>query len=221
MVIGAPRIQCRAVPTVRSPELVIPENMVAPEVHFRGFLPCAAGVVWPLVLSLAINLSTAMSEGSALEAFPGERPPAARMREYMRDNRPKLTSDEVALIAGAQPASLLQYADLSVPPALVADAPNGITPAMVEQRLVSTMRAQDENTQRQAYRQSKRAEIRNGLFAKLEAAMHNTAPLLLEKLKRTHVMAAPRAACCSRLPNSGGDTSLHRSLRRSGEPRTT
>jgi hypothetical protein len=157
--------------------------MVAPEVRSSfGSSCCAAGVLYrqltPFILAI---MATASNE---LETFPGERPEAGRMKEWLRDNTPKLTNDEVALINSAEPASLIPYRDVTVPPPLTVGG--DVTQAMFENRVVTRLAKEDENHTRQATREAKRSEIQSGLFAKLEASMLHSAPLMLDKLKTDH-----------------------------------
>ena len=131
------------------------------------------------------------SASQDFEPFVGERPEAGRVKDWLRLARTKLSNDEVALLNGAEAPSLIAYRDVQVPPALVAGG--DVTANMVENRVVTRLTKQDENAQRQALRASKTAEIQQGLFVRIEASLLETAPLLLARLKRDHVLAPPFA----------------------------
>lgn len=167
--------------------------MVAPEVRSSGLSPCATGALQLYVVALTSVLAMSATSSADFERFPGEKPSAAESKEWLRKSRPLLSDDEVALINGLEPSSLLGYSLLSVPPALVANDATGVTAAMVEQRAVVRLQRQDDNTSRTEVRDAKKAELQHGLFKRLEKSMMDSAPLLLAKLKREHAMAGPRA----------------------------
>ena len=73
------------------------------------------------LLSLSGTLS-AMAADSKLESFPGEKPLASDVLEWVRVNKPRLTADERALADGYKPRTLLQYTPATVPAALTAGA---------------------------------------------------------------------------------------------------
>ena len=69
-----------------------------------------------------------------LDAFPGERPLASDVLEWTRVNKPRLSADFRAIADGYTPRSLLAYAAVTVPDALVAVAGGDITASMVANR---------------------------------------------------------------------------------------
>ena len=94
---------------VRTGSIRTVDFMVAPEVRTSGLSSCAAGALQLLVFAVAVAQKTMSAETDFLP-FPGERPSAAEAKEWIKKAKAKFTDDEVAMINGAEPSSLLTYA---------------------------------------------------------------------------------------------------------------
>ena len=141
-----------------------------------------------------------MSADSKLDGFPGEKPLASDVLDWLRLHKPRLTSDQRALADGYSPRALLAYSAASVPAALVADATTGITPAMVANREVVRMAKLDDNAKLLQQRTAHEAELRNGFFEIIAESLVTKAPLLLSGLRTRHAQAAPFASFCDGQP---------------------
>ena len=98
-------------------------------------------ILLPLLYTLLSSLS-GMSVDSRLDAFPGNKPLASEVNEWLLANKPKLTSDQRAIVDGYTPRSLLAYSAVTVPAALVVGV--NVTEAMVANREIVIMSRTDE-----------------------------------------------------------------------------
>ena len=102
----------------------------------------AAAIGRPLLFTL-LSLSAMAANDSRLDPFPGEKPLASDVLEWLRVNKPKLSSDHRALVDGYTPRSLLGYSSATVMPELVAGG--DVTASMVANREVIRQTRIDEN----------------------------------------------------------------------------
>ena len=119
-----------------------------------------------------------------LEAFPSNKPPAAEVTEvldWLVVNKPRLNSDQRALVDGCTPRPLLAYESATMPAALVAGG--DITEAMVATCDMLRLSRTDENLKLAKQKLSHEAELRNSLFDAISASLTSKAPLLLKGLK--------------------------------------
>ena len=99
-----------------------------------------------------------------------------------------LPADWLALVDGLTPRSLLQYALQTVPEALVyavaSDADPGVPQSSVLTRAAERQRIEDANNLKTVTRRAHVAELRNDFFISLEMSLSDSAPLLLDQLRR-------------------------------------
>ena len=92
-----------------------------------------------------------------------------------------LPADQRALVDGRMPRTLLQYREISVPPALATG--EGITAATVASREASRQSTADANALKADQKKSHESEIRLALFQSIYSALKPNAPLLVKKLE--------------------------------------
>ena len=142
-----------------------------------SLLMCAPTVPTHSILLLAIftskmseHISTKTAASVALPVFTKERPTAEYHQEWAKAARTHFTADQLSLIDGYDPLSLLQYSSATVPGALVANESAGITPAAVAARDEARLRVRivastRSNIGSQARRPcSSLSQLRPGLF---------------------------------------------------------
>jgi hypothetical protein len=108
-----------------------------------------------------------------------------------------LPGDWLALLNGLQPRALLQYEPQSVPAALVFAAATqtdpGVPQSSVLTRDAEILRITDANAQKTSAKAAHDAELRHAFFVALELSLCDTAPLLLDQLRRDHVLGYSNA----------------------------
>ena len=156
----------------------------------------------PAVSSREAEISSFMSLGSAAAArtfpiHPGQACDLAEGRKWIDSVRRMLPSDWLSILDGVTPRILLQYKRLTVPVALMYAAVNdpdpGVPQTSVLSRELEIHRVQDTNAARDDSETAHMAELCNDFFVALELSLHESAPLLLDKLRTDH----PLAYCAS------------------------
>ena len=84
---------------IRIDDAAIPKHALIPKALLRRLCP----LLLPLL---------AMSVDAKLDVFPGEKPQAGDVLDWVRLNKPRLSSDQRALADGYTPRALLAYAAL-------------------------------------------------------------------------------------------------------------
>ena len=133
------------------------------------------------------------SNAAELTLLPKERPLAAEMKAWLEDNLTRLPPDQRAIVMGVEPQGLIAFEAATVLPALVHDAHNGITMAMVATREVAIQTIVDANAVKAKRKIAYLAEGANNLFVGLERALKPNAPLLLNKFKQAYPQAGAYA----------------------------
>ena len=166
-----------------------PTDTVASSIHAH-FSATADGrsPLFPLLTAL-LSLIAGMSADSKLSQYPGNAPLAQDALEWIRVNKPRLSTDERALADGYTPRSLLGYSLATVPAALTADG--DVTAGMVANREVVILAREDENRKLVRQKAAHEADMRNAFFETLADALMPKAPLMLQGLRERHKQGAP------------------------------
>ena len=83
------------------------------------------------------------------------------MKAWLEDNLTRLPPDQRALVMGVEPQGLIAFETATVLPALVHDAHNGITMAMVATREVAIQTIVDANAVKAKRKNAYLAEVAN------------------------------------------------------------
>ena len=135
------------------------------------------------------------SAARTLPAHPGQACTLAEGKKWALTIRRTLPADWLSMLNGATPRTLLQYSAIAVPAALVfmvADVANGV-PGTPQQSVIARdleiSKTTDMNVARALSKASHEAELRNEFFVALEITLSDSAPLLLDKLRKDHILA--------------------------------
>ena len=175
--------------------------MVAPpsRSYFFYVLPVVLAFTQAVDARSCLDLSSMSLVGSAASrafpAHPGQACALAEGAKWGMQVRRALSADWLALLNGITPRAFLQYNALALPTALIfqaADPDNGVASvpqASVLAREHEIAKTLDVNAARALSLESHEAEMRNDFFIALELSLVDSAPLLLDKLRRDHRLA--------------------------------
>ena len=134
------------------------------------------------------------SVASQFPVHPGQACTSAEGKVWAIAVKRLLPSDWLSLVDGVTPRTLFQYQKQTVPSALVyaaADLANnvpGVPQTSVLSRELDIERVTDANNIKDQTLEAHTAEMRNDFFIALEMSLADSAPLMLDNLRTSHVL---------------------------------
>ena len=140
----------------------------------------------PFLMSLV-----AANAARAFPVHPGQACDLVDGKKRVDQVRRTLPADWLSLLNGLTPRVLMQYEALAVPDELVylaaVDGGNpGVPVTSVLSRALERTKVEGTNLARAEARAAHEAELRNDFFVALELSLHDSSPLLLDKLRRAY-----------------------------------